>query len=56
MYYDEILHFSESTYENNLRELGYVDIEKPATINLYASTFEDKDIIEDTIAELIIRL
>ncbi len=51
LYYDEILHFSESTYENNLRELGYVDIEKPATINLYASTFEDKDIIEDTIAD-----
>ena len=51
LYYDEVLHFSESTYENNLRELGYVDIDKPATINLYASTFEDKDIIEDTIAD-----
>ena len=48
-YYDEVLEFSESTYDDNLLELGYVDLEKPATMNLYASSFENKDIIEDEI-------
>ena len=50
-YYDEVLVFSESSYDENLRELGVVDIESPSTINIYASTFENKDIIEDAIAE-----
>ena len=45
-YYDEILEFSESTYKDNLKELGYVDLNNPSTINLYASSFENKDIIE----------
>lgn len=49
-YHDEVLEFSDSTYEYNLRELGYVDIEDPATINLYASSFEKKDVIEEAIA------
>ena len=51
LYYDEVLEFSESTYEDNLSELGYVDINSPSTINLYASTFEDKDVIEQVIAD-----
>ena len=50
-YYDEVLVFSDSSYENNLRELSVVDIESPSTINIYASTFENKDIIEDAIAK-----
>lgn len=50
-YYDEILVFSTSTYENNLRTLGYVDLDDPATINLYAASFEDKDTIEEAIAD-----
>ena len=49
-YYDEILEFSDSTYEDNLRQLGYLDLDTPATINLYASSFENKDIIEEAIA------
>ena len=49
-YHDEVLVFSESSYESNLRKLGYVDLDDPATINLYAATFEDKDVIEDAIA------
>lgn len=49
-YYDEILEFSESTYDDNLVALGCVDLDSPATINIYASTFENKDIIEDAIA------
>ena len=49
-YYDEILEFSDSSYENNLLTLGYLDLDSPATVNLYAATFESKDIIEDAIA------
>ncbi|MBQ2675919.1 MAG: ABC transporter ATP-binding protein/permease [Clostridia bacterium] len=51
VYYDEVLEFSESTYEENLRELGSVDIDTPASVNLFASSFENKDIIEETIAD-----
>ncbi len=50
-YYDVVLEFSENSYESNLAELGYVDIENPSSINLYASSFENKDIIEDAIAK-----
>ena len=42
---------SEATYEENMDILGYVDLDDPATINLYASTFEDKDAIADLIGE-----
>lgn len=49
VYHDEILEFSDSSYENNLRELGIVDIDSPSSINLYASTFENKDVIEEAI-------
>lgn len=48
-YYDEIMVFSESTYEQNLIDMGYVDLESPAAINIYASTFENKDVITDAI-------
>lgn len=50
-YYDEILVFSDSSYEDNLRELGYVDLDDPASINIYASSFENKDMIEQAIAD-----
>ena len=50
-YYDEILLFSDSSYEENLQKLGYVDLEEPASINLYASSFENKDVIEQAIAD-----
>ena len=46
MYHDAVLHFSESTYEDNLITLGCVSLDNPATINIYASSFEDKDLIE----------
>lgn len=51
LYHDEILEFSESTYEDNLKKLGYIDLDNPSTINLYASSFENKDVIEEVIAE-----
>lgn len=50
-YYDEVLKFSDNTYEGNLKNLGHIDLEKPATINLYASSFENKDYIEEFIAD-----
>ena len=50
-YYDEVLVFSESDYETNMALLGNVDLDNPATINLYASTFDSKDIIEEAIAD-----
>ncbi len=50
-YYDEALVFSESTYEDNLLAMGYIDMESPAAINIYASSFENKDIITDAIAD-----
>lgn len=51
VYYDEIMVFSESTYEENLSKMGYVDLEAPSAINIYASSFANKDIIEDAITE-----
>ncbi len=50
-YYDEVLEFSESSYDENLLKLGYLDLESPASVNLYATTFESKDVIEEVIAE-----
>ena len=50
-YYDEVLEFSESTYEDNLVTLGCLDLDEPASINLYAATFESKDVIEAAIAD-----
>lgn len=50
-YYDEVMDFSDSTYEDNLQILGYVDLDSPSSINLYASSFEDKDTLEDMIAQ-----
>ncbi len=49
LYYDEIMVFSENTYEENLVEIGYVDLASPAAINIYASSFENKDIIVEAI-------
>lgn len=48
-YYDEIMVFSESTYEANLSQMGYVELDSPSAINIYASSFENKEIIEDAI-------
>ena len=50
-YYDEVLTFSDSTYEENLVQLGYIDLDDPASISLYAASFEDKDAIEQAIAD-----
>ena len=41
--------FSEMNYKETLKKLGYVDLETPSIINLYASSFEDKDKIATAI-------
>lgn len=48
-FYDEVIEFSETSYDDNLVALGYIDLDTPSKINLYASTFENKDKIEDAI-------
>ena len=50
-YYEHVLVFSENSLEGNLRELGYVDLNDPSSISLYASSFENKDLIEAFIAD-----
>lgn len=50
MYYDELTQFSSSTYDENMALIGSLDLDRPQTINLYASSFENKDIILDSIS------
>ena len=47
--YNSIIKFSDSTYEQNLRKLSDVDLGDPATINLYAASYENKDVVEEVI-------
>ena len=49
-YYEVVMDFSESTYENNLAAMGSIDLDSPAAINLYAASFNSKDTIEEVIA------
>jgi len=50
-YYELIAEFSETNYAANLVLLGSVDTARPASINLYAATFEAKDTIVEAIAD-----
>ncbi len=50
-YYDLVLEFSKTDYDMNMRELGFVDPESPSTINIYATDFENKGVIEEAINE-----
>lgn len=42
---------SDSTYEDNLRMLGKIDISDPSTVNIYVKSFEDKDDVADAISD-----
>ena len=44
-YYDNVTKFSDSSYEENLVKFGYADKESPSSISIYASSFENKDVI-----------
>ncbi|MCR5090562.1 MAG: ATP-binding cassette domain-containing protein [Oscillospiraceae bacterium] len=41
--------YASMTLKETLKKLGYVDLGSPSSINIYASTFEDKDAIADAI-------
>ena len=43
--------FSSSSYEKNLRTLGYVDLDSPSGVNIYVSTFAAKDAVAEVIDE-----
>lgn len=51
LYYDEVMEFSDNNYEGNLTAMGYLDLESPSSVNIYASTFDNKDLIEEAIKE-----
>jgi len=51
VYYDEVLVFSDSSYEQNLIKLGCVDLDSPSRINLYSASFEAKDTVKAAIAD-----
>ena len=44
-YYDTLLEFAETSYEDNMKKFGCLDLTTPTTINIYASSFENKDLI-----------
>ncbi|MBE7087223.1 MAG: ABC transporter permease, partial [Clostridiales bacterium] len=48
-YYDNVMVFSNSSFEDNMVLFGCLDIDSPKTINIYASSFDKKDIIENAI-------
>lgn len=50
-FYDEIVEFSNATYEDNLRKMGYIDLAEPSMVSLYSKSFEKKDAIEDSIKD-----
>ena len=50
-FYDSVIEFSAYTYDYALIRLGCLDLDQPASIRLYAATFEDKDTIVDCIDE-----
>ncbi|MBR5343228.1 MAG: ABC transporter ATP-binding protein/permease [Oscillospiraceae bacterium] len=41
--------YSTTTYQDNLKKLGYVDLTNPSTISIYANSFENKDAISQEI-------
>ena len=43
--------YSTVSYKEALKSLGYVDLDDPSTINIYASSFEDKDSISKAIKD-----
>ena len=50
-YYDGVLQFSERSYEESMTLFGNLDLDDPAAISIYATSFENKERIEDAIAE-----
>lgn len=47
--YEKYKEYNKATYETNLETLGYVDLESPSSISLYAKDFDSKEKITDLI-------
>ena len=45
LYYDNVTEFSENTYEATMTKIGCVELDTPYTINIFASSFENRDTI-----------
>jgi putative ABC transport system permease protein len=50
LYYDEITEFSTNDYQSTMTLLGNHELSTPFSINIFASSFENKDVIVDAIA------
>ncbi len=48
-YFDTVIPFSDSTYNDNLALLGCLDLSAPSSISLYAESFAAKQLLEDDI-------
>ena len=42
-------YYSETDYNRTLKNLGYIDLEDPYVVNIYSSTFENKDKVDGMI-------
>ena len=49
-YFDSVMPFSDSTYQDNLVKIGCLDIGAPSAISLYTVSFSAKDVVEEDIA------
>lgn len=50
-YYQQVLSFSDSTLEENLKKLGCVRRDNPSELCLYASSFQNKQVLEQLIRD-----
>ena len=50
-YYDRVTEFSPTTYEDNLKAFGCIDLGNPSAIHIYATSFESKDVIVQAIED-----
>lgn len=48
-FYEKYKKYSEATFESNLESLGYVDLDNPSLINIYAKDFDSKEKVTDLI-------
>ena len=50
-YFDTVIPFADTTYEDNLVALGCLDISAPSSISLYATSFAAKEVLEKDIEQ-----
>ena len=53
MVYDKFMmqNYSDSNLKKNLRTLGYVNLNAPSAVNIFVSTFADKDAVTEIISD-----